>query len=648
MYDVFVSAKMARIRITVLKQHYDAVLSSLHDAGVMQIEELSDMNGLRGGDSISYLEISGLAQRMRSLIIMLKPSKSEKRYRFDSIDELIELANSVDIDEKVVKLTKQITNVETERRVLADRLDVLSAMIGFDRDISILNSNRIVSFLIRNRTKKDIISAVAASIEQRVGDSVIEKVSGGMIISIQRSSEQKISDLINDERIYVNPIPRMSGGVEAAISRIEKEIDIIEQRGVELRDRLDEISRRSYPLVSALNEQLDIELKKQEVTNRLGHSERVVVIEGWIPERDIHRIQKIILKLTDGRAVIDRLKTDEIPPTKLDNPGPSRLFEFFIRFYSLPKSNEIDPTVMFAVIFPIFFGFMVGDAGYGIVMLIFALWLSHRIRSPPKVSRIPRKISSFVHTIISDNGLLFISRAIIPGSIIAILLGVLFNNYFGFQLPFYSPIFNVQLGLSKLLVVAGWIGVFMVSFGLVLGFINNISIRNMRHAIAKIGWLMIALGIVFLGLIVLHKGIIGTSNPLSILYIGSIIAGVGIVLYGEGVQALMEVPSIISHILSYTRLVGILLASVILAEVIDMVFIKGVQGSIPLAVLGVVILAVGQIFNLMIAVFEPGIQGARLIYVEFFSKFFSGNGKEFAPFKNERKRTLSRFDIEKF
>ncbi len=644
---MFVSAKMAKVRITILKAHYDIALTFLHDAGVMQIEEVSDRNGLRTGESISYVEISGLAQRMRSLLLMLKPVKSTKRYTFNSIDELVRLADSVNIDETVIKLTKQITDVETERKVLVDRLGTLTALKGFDRDLAILNSKSIISFLIRNRTKRDIISDISVEIRRRAGDAAITKVGDGLIISVPRWSEQRIADLINDDRIYVNPIPRERGGVEAAISRTESEIDIIEERGVELRDMLNDISKRSYPLVSALNEQLDIELRKQEVTNRLGQSERIVVIEGWMPEKSIAHIEKAILKLTEGRSIIERLETDEIAPTKLENPGPSRLFEFFIRFYSLPRSNEIDPTLMFAIIFPIFFGFMVGDAGYGVVMLFFAIWLSHRITNPPKISRVPRKISSFVHTIISDNGLLFISRAIIPGSIIAILLGIVFNNYFGFQLPFYSPIFNVQLGLSKLLVVAGWIGVFMVSFGFVLGFVNNISIGNRKHAIAKIGWLLVALGIVFIGLIVLHRGIIGSSNPLSILYIAAIFVGIGVVVYGEGVQALMEVPSIISHILSYTRLVGILLASVILAEVIDLVFMRGIHGSILLAILGVVILAIGQMFNMVIAVFEPGIQGARLIYVEFFSKFFSGNGKEFSPFKNERKRTLSRFNIGK-
>jgi V/A-type H+-transporting ATPase subunit I len=113
--------------------------------------------------------------------------------------------------------------------------------------------------------------------------------------------------------------------------------------------------------------------------------------------------------------------------------------------------------------------------------------------------------------------------------------------------------------------------------------------------------------------------------------------------YGEGVRAIMELPSIISHILSYTRIVGILLASVILADVIDFIFIRSLHHAIPIIVLGVLILFIGHIFNIILGVFEPGIQGARLLYVEFFSKFYHGNGRPFKPFGSNRKFTLQEY-----
>ncbi|SVA38856.1 uncharacterized protein METZ01_LOCUS91710, partial [marine metagenome] len=102
----------------------------------------------------------------------------------------------------------------------------------------------------------------------------------------------------------------------------------------------------------------------------------------------------------------------------------------------------------------------------------------------------------------------------------------------------------------------------------------------------------------------------------------------------------------ISHILSYTRLIGILLASVILAHTIDYIFLKSLNIGLPLAALGIMILFIGHLFNIIIGVFEPGIQGARLVYVEYFSKFYRGNGRAFKPFGSLRRFTENQFKSE--
>ena len=216
-------------------------------------------------------------------------------------------------------------------------------------------------------------------------------------------------------------------------------------------------------------------------------------------------------------------------------------------------------------------------------------------------------------------------------------------------------------GLKTLLLTSGYVGLGFVSLGLVMGMINKYWEHETRHILGKLGWLFVAWGISLLGLLVLHDKSIATAvnpsdSPLGVGYIGMAVAGIILIAFGEGGQALIELPSIVSHILSFTRLTGILLASIGFALVVNSQF-EGLAGpllwgggartaeGIAFTFAGIVILLVGQMFNIVLALFEPGIQGARLLFVEYFSKFYHGQAKLFSPFKGKRAYTISPLEM---
>jgi len=181
--------------------------------------------------------------------------------------------------------------------------------------------------------------------------------------------------------------------------------------------------------------------------------------------------------------------------------------------------------------------------------------------------------------------------------------------------------------ISIMLMIAIALGALHVALGLLLGLVDALGHRHYRHALGKFGWLALEVG----GVAALATG--GEMQTMSLALIG--VAAVMIVI-GEGIIGIIEIPGLLGNILSYARIAAVGLASVALALVLNMIKPDASMGVMLLIVVPIFVL--GHLLNFILGIFEPFVQGARLHYVEFSTKFYEGGGTWFTPFSKHKVR----------
>ena len=688
---MFKPVKMAKIAIMGLRKNQQTTVSILHDMEILQLEPLSkDVSAILKNERDNELtrQVSDQLLRVKALMTVLPSIPVTVRKRFDSIDDLLQTARSIDVDERVASIEKEKEALLTEIKETEDNLKLVEEFSFFPEDLKILQLSSATSYF--GRIPSDKFEEFKKVIDEHHKDIMLytkaeKELTHLILVVFPTISSDKFANIIQLHNVKIEAVPSISGKPNEIITNQKSNLQTQNQRLEQINNELNQISEKYFADLVEVEEQLQIENKKLEVISNLGVTKDAFAMEGWIPKSKLGQVKSTLEKFTDGTTIYElETKEEEKAPTLMSNPPRFRLFEAFIRFYSLPQSKEFDPTMVFALIFPIFYGLMIGDTGYCIVILLVCLWVIRRVEKGKRnLNIMPKQLRSFAMLILKKRQMVKLSKAMIPGCVVGIVLGFIFDLHFGFHMngylfdvlasagvtglpepgeilnrpsqAFLDPIHNA----GTLLLYAGYIGIGFVSFGLILGLIDCIRMGEKKEALVKVGWLMVGWGIVLLGLALIGGDAINPTwdrlvevNPIAYMYYGLIFGGIALMVACDKskgpmkVMALMEVATIISHILSYTRLIGILLASVILAHTIDYVFLKSINIGIPLVILGTMILFIGHLFNIIIGVFEPGIQGARLLYVEYFSKFYRGNGNAFKPFGSLRRFTENQFESE--
>lgn len=339
------------------------------------------------------------------------------------------------------------------------------------------------------------------------------------------------------------------------------------------------------------------------------------VLQGWI-SRDKHdEFESELLAGSNQQLILEWMETPEALqseiPVQMENRPIAQPFERLVRLYANPRHDDIDPSGWMALFLPLFFGMILGDIAYGLVLFLVTLLLGKRMRS------------GFMADIV---------KILRMGSVWAILFGFLFGEFLGTlgHSLGLRPIWLDRVekeSLMPLMLVAIGIGAAHMTLGLILGVWQAWTVKHRTHLLERAGMLVGLIGI-FLLVAALAQLIpqVFTIPAVSVLVIGIAMLGYSIGKAGIIVGPI-EFIGVLGNILSYIRIAAVGLASVYLAKVAN--DLAGYFGSL---VVGVIVAVLFHGLNLVIGAFSPSIHSLRLMYVEFFRKFYEGGGKTYHPY----------------
>ncbi len=551
-----------------------------------------------------------------------------------TFEELEARAENIDFDSIYNSIRANGDGMDGTRYDLSkvrEELEELNAYKKLDIIPSTLDSLSTSNYNIGSipiKTKKEFEEALAGV--QTVYYEVvgIKKDEAIYIIFNHKDDNHKVDEIFKSKGFSKNNLKLTS-----TVSERINELRDYEKRLINRKDDLRE------GLKDLIKYRQDIEICYEYYSNkkvRLLANEKakgssaVCIFEGYIPESQLEEFKQIVTKSTDGANSLEFEDVDresEEVPIMLKNNKLVRPFEIITENYSVPKYNELDPTALLAPFYAFFFGMMTADAGYGTLVFILCILAIKFFNLNPTM----KKSIKFFATI----------------SIFTIIWGIIYNSYFGTKIPWMPQLLDMESQVVNILILCIIIAIIHLFLG--LGVRGYLYIKNKKYIMVifdVISWYMAILGAIFL----MAGDTIGLSSAAVQISKWVMIAGMIMIIIGgmlsttgsfgaklgAGIYNLYGISGYIGDIVSYTRLMALGLSGAYIA--LSANIIAGMMfGSFIGKIFGIIVLIVFHAFNLFLSYLGSYVHGMRLIYVEFFGKFYEGGGKPFKSFRSPSK-----------
>jgi len=349
------------------------------------------------------------------------------------------------------------------------------------------------------------------------------------------------------------------------------------------------------------------------------HDEKVVLVEGWCPKTLKEELRTFIEK---NNIVYSEQKAtnDEKPPVLLKNNKFTKLFEPIGNLFSLPAYSELDLTIFFAPFFVLFFGFCLGDTGYGVVYLILGTLLKLKIKG---------KMRNFL-TLMQIFGISTIIIGFVSGTLFGMTMA---------DLPYFMKVKDLFLNQNQLLNLALAIGFIQIVFGMGVNVYKQVIFTGWLSALSKVGWIILLFSLLDILITKSFPQLSGITAWIGvglIVFFGSPKDG-WLKSFGYGLVDLYNITGVAGDLLSYIRLFALGVSSAILGLVVNSLAMSAKGVPYIGIILFLLTLILGHGANIMLSSLSAFVHPMRLTFVEFYKNTgFLGGGKPYKPLAKER------------
>ncbi|WP_080510631.1 V-type ATP synthase subunit I [Halorubrum kocurii] len=721
--------RMSKVSVTGSKRVIDDVIEATYEHHSLHVTDYDERyEGFAPGESLDGAEtVNERLVTVRSLESILDVEGDEADEARPLDDEELE-AELADVRDRVNELNDRQDELKGEIRDREEEIERMEPFADLGIELDLLGGYDSLEVVV-GEAKPDAVEAALADAD---GIDAFEVFAGGDVVAIfARPAEGAEEGVLQDSLVGVDiallEVPGADASPSDYVAELERERDGLLKDLDEVQAELAAVKEEAAGFLLRAEERLTIEAEKKQAPLSFATTENAFIAEGWVPTETFPDLQTAIADAVGDHAEVEELErasftpdgdhhteavadgggereaaTDgghathgsDDPPVVQDNGGAAGPFEVLVRGFGRPKYSEFDPTLLVFLTFPLMFGFMIGDVGYGVLYAAIGAFLYSRY----------------------DGTFRELGAVALWAGGFTILFGIYFGidvfGYHAYQLlpgDIHWPVDGKGLSPADIdwalsfLVASVLFGLVHLNVGHVLSFVSNYQQHDLKHAMYEGGsWLLILNGawiwifsqqlpgpkpeFLFESFSILTFGAVSFAGfPVAVGYaaIAAIVLGIVLLAIGEPPE-LAEVLAPIVNVISYARIMAVLLAKGGMALAVNLLafgayiddggdgsfhfifsadYLAEVQNTadyelvfagmttafnspessaivgILALVAGVVVAVVGHIVVLALGVTSAGIQAVRLEYVEFFGNFYEGGGDSYLPFGYDRRYT---------